>query len=91
MLQRLKKSTNIFIFIDGMKFSRKTGKRVDDDRYSLTYIKIESENVIKYLDAKMHRNDLIEIVRSFDFTKLSTDELEKIVDIIKEYILNESV
>lgn len=88
---KVEKSTNIFIFIDGMKFSRKTGKRVDDDRYSLTYIKIESEDVIKYLEAKMHRNDLIEIVRSFDFTKLSTDELEKIVDIIKEYILNKSV
>ena len=39
----------------------------------------------------MHRNDLIEIIRSFDFTKLSTDDLEKIVNIIKEYILNESV
>ena len=88
---KVEKSTNIFIFIDGMKFSRKTGKRVDDDRYSLTYIKIESEDVIKYLEAKMNRNDLIEIVRSFDFTKLSTDELEKIVDIIKEYILNKSV
>ena len=77
------KVTKTQIVVNSVKFRRDSGWQCGSDSWDRKSISIPSEKEISDIKEENLRNALIYAIRSFDFKRLSTDELKQVYNIVK--------
>lgn len=74
--------TPAYIYVLGVRFRKKDGRKVGEDRFSYTYIEIASKEVIEKVEKEMNHQKLASYLRGYSFYKLSLEKLQMIMKII---------
>ena len=82
-IAKVDKVTKTQIVIDNDRFRRDSGWQCGSDRWNIRRISIPTEKEISDVKEENLRKILINTISSFDFKRLSTDELKQLYNIVK--------
>ena len=82
-IAKVDKVTKTQIVIDNARFRRDSGWQSGSDRWNVRRISVPTEKEISDVKEENLRKILINTISSFDFKRLSTDELKKVYNIVK--------
>lgn len=80
---KVDKVTKTQIVIDNARFRRDSGWQCSSDRWNVRRISVPTEKEISEIKEETLRENLIYAISSFDFKRLSTDELKQVYNIVK--------
>ena len=80
---KVDKVTKTQIVAGNIRFRRDSGWQCGGDRWNVRRISVPTEKEISETKEETHRETLIYAIRSFDFKRLSTDELKQVYNIVK--------
>lgn len=82
-IAKVDKVTKTQIVVNNARFRRDSGWQCTSDRWNVRRISIPTEKEISDIKEENLRKTLIYAISSFDFKRLSTDELKQVYNIIK--------
>ena len=82
-IAKVDKVTKTQIVVDNVRFRRDSGWQCGCDSLDSKSISIPTEKEISDVKEENFRKKLIYAIRSFDFKRLSTDELKQVYNIVK--------
>ena len=82
-IAKVDKVTKTQIVIDNARFRRDSGWQCGSDRWNIRRISIPTEKEISDFKEENFRKELLYAISSFDFNRLSTDELKQLYNIVK--------
>ena len=82
-IAKVDKVTKTQIIIDNARFRRDSGWQCGSDRWNIRRISVPTEKEISDVKEENLRNTLVYAISSFDFKRLSTDELKQVYNIVK--------
>lgn len=82
-IAKVGKVTKTQIVVDNVRFRRDSGWQCGSDRWDRKSISIPTEKEISDIKKEDFRKKLIYAISSFDFKRLSTDELKQVYNIVK--------
>ena len=82
-IAKVDKVTKTKIVIDNDRFRRDSGWQCGSDRWNVRRISVPTEKEISDVKEENLRKTLIYAISSFDFKRLSTDELKQLYNIVK--------
>lgn len=82
-IAKVDKVTKTQIVIDNARFRRDSGWQCGSDRWNVRRISVPTENEISDIKEENFRKELLYAISSFDFKRLSTDELKQVYNIVK--------
>ena len=82
-IAKVDKVTKTQIVIDNTRFRRDSGWQCDSDRWNVRRISVPTEKEISDVKEENLRKILINTISSFNFERLSTDELKQLYNIVK--------
>lgn len=77
------KVTKTQIIVNNARFRRDSGWQCGSDRWNIRRISVPTEKEISDVKEESFRKKLIYAISSFDFKRLSTDELKQVYNIVK--------
>lgn len=82
-IAKVDKVTKTQIVDDNARFRRNSGWQCGSDRWNVRRISVPTEKEISDVKEENLRKTLIYAISSFDFKRLSTDELKQVYKIVK--------
>lgn len=82
-IAKVNKVTKTQIIIDNARFRRDSGWQYGGDSWNRKIISVPTEKEISDVKEENLRNTLVYAISSFDFKRLSTDELKQVYNIVK--------
>lgn len=82
-ISKVGKVTKTQIVVDNARFKRDSGWQCGSDRWNVRQISVPTEKEISDIKKEDFRKKLIYAISSFDFKRLSTDELKQVYNIVK--------
>lgn len=82
-IAKVDKVTKTQIVVDNVRFRRGSGWQCGNDRWDTKSISVPTEKEISDIKEENFRKGLLYAIRSFDFKRLSTDELKQVYNIVK--------
>lgn len=82
-IAKVDKVTKTQIIIDNARFRRDSGWQCGSDRWNVRRISVPTEKEISDIKEENLRKILIHTISSFNFERLSTNELKQVYNIIK--------
>lgn len=82
-IAKINKVTKTQIVVDNARFRRDSGWQYGGDSWSRKSISVPTEKEISEVKEENLRKNLIYTISSFDFKRLSTDELKQVYNIVK--------
>lgn len=82
-IAKVDKVTKTQIVVDNARFRRNSGWQCGGDRWNVKSISVPTEKEISDIKEENLRETLIYSISSFDFKRLSTDELKQVYNIVK--------
>ena len=82
-IAKIYKVTKTKIVIDNARFRRDSGCQCGGDSWNMNFISVPTEKEISDVKEENLRKILINTISSFDFKRLSTDELKQLYNIVK--------
>lgn len=82
-IAKVDKVTKTQIVVDNARFRRNSGWQYGGDSWSRKSISVPTEKEISEVKEENLRKNLICVISSFDFKRLSTNELKKVYNIVK--------
>ena len=82
-IAKVDKVTKTQIVIDNARFRRDSGWQCGSDRWNIRRISIPTEKEISDFKEENFRKELLYAISSFNFERLSTDELKQVYNIVK--------
>lgn len=82
-IAKIDKVTKTQIVVDNARFRRDSGWQCGGDRWNIKRISVPTEKKISEVKEENLRKTLFYAIRSFDFKRLSTDELKQVYNIVK--------
>lgn len=82
-IAKVDKVTKTQIIIDNARFRRDSGWQCGSNRWNIRRISVPTEKEISDVKEENLRKTLIYSISSFDFKRLSTDELKQVYKIVK--------
>lgn len=82
-IAKVDKVTKTQIVVNSVRFRRDSGWQCGSDSWDRKSISVPTEKEISDIKEENFRNTLIYAIRSFDFKRLSTDELKQVYNILK--------
>lgn len=82
-IAKVNKVTKTQIIIDNARFRRDSGWQCGGDSWNRKSISVPTEKEISDIKEENLRKKLIYAISSFDFKRLSTDELKQVYNIVK--------
>lgn len=82
-IAKIDKVTKTQIVVDNARFRRDSGWQCGSERWDMKSISIPTEKEISDIKEENLRKTLIYAISSFDFKRLSTDELKQVYNIVK--------
>ena len=82
-IAKVDKVTKTQIIIDNARFRRDSGWQCGSDRWNVRRISVPTEKEISDIKEENLRKILINTISSFNFERLSTDELKQVYNIVK--------
>lgn len=85
-IAKVNKVTKTQIIIDNARFRRDSGWQCGGDSWNRKIISVPTENEISDVKEENLRKILINTISSFNFERLSTDELKQVYNIVKDKV-----
>ena len=82
-ISKIDKVTKTQIIVDNARFRRDSGWQCGSDSWDRKSISVPTEKEISDVKEENLRKKLIHTISSFDFKRLSTDELKQVYNIVK--------
>ena len=82
-IAKIDKVTKTQIVVDNVRFRRDSGWQCGGDSWDRKSISVPTEKEISDVKEENLRNTLVYAISSFDFKRLSTDELKQVYNILK--------
>ena len=82
-IAKVDKVTKTQIIVNNARFRRDSGWQCGSDRWNVRRISVPTEKEISDVKEENLRKILINTISSFDFKRLSTDELKQVYNIVK--------
>lgn len=82
-IAKVDKVTKTKIIIDNARFRRDSGWQCGSDRWNIRRISVPTEKEISDIKEENLRKILIHTISSFNFERLSTNELKQVYNIVK--------
>ena len=82
-IAKVDKVTKTQIIVNNARFRRDSGCQFGSDRWNVRRISVPTEKEISDVKEENLRKILINTISSFDFKRLSTDELKQVYNIVK--------
>ena len=82
-IAKVVKVTKTQIVVNNVRFRRDSGWQCGSDSWDRKSISVPTEEEISDIKEENLRNTLIYAISSFDFKRLSTDELKQVYNIVK--------
>ena len=82
-IAKIDKVTKTQIVIDNARFRRDSGWQCGGDSWNRKSISVPTEKEISDVKEENLRKELLYAISSFDFKRLSTDELKQVYNIVK--------
>ena len=82
-IAKVDKVTKTQIVVDNARYRRDSGWQCGSDRWNVRYISVPTEKEISDIKEENFRKKLIYAINSFDFKRLSTNELKQVYNIVK--------
>ena len=82
-IAKVDKVTKTQIVVNNARFRRDSGWQCGSDRWNVRKISVPTEKEISDVKEENLRKTLIYAISSFDFKRLSTDELKQVYNIVK--------
>ena len=82
-IAKVDKVTKTQIVIDNARFRRDSGWQCGSDRWNVRRISVPTEKEISDIKEENLRKIIINTISSFNFERLSTDELKQVYNIVK--------
>lgn len=82
-ITKIDKVTKTQIVIDNARFRRDSGWQCGGDSWNRKSISVPTEKEISDVKEENLRKELLYAISSFDFKRLSTDELKQVYNIVK--------
>lgn len=82
-IAKVDKVTKTQIIVDNARFRRDSGWQCGSDRWNVRRISVPTEKEILDVKEENLRRTIIYAISSFDFKRLSTDELKQVYNIVK--------
>lgn len=82
-IAKIDKVTKTQIVVDNVRFRRDSGWQCGGGRWDMKSISVPTEKEISDIKEENLRKTLIYAISSFDFERLSTDELKQVYNIVK--------
>ena len=82
-IAKVDKVTKTQIIVNNARFRRDSGWQCGGDRWNVRKISVPTEKEISDVKEENLRNTLVYAISSFDFKRLSTDELKQVYNIVK--------
>ncbi len=82
-IAKIDKVTKTQIVVDNARYRRNSGLQCGDDIWDRKSISVPTEKEISDVKEENFRKKLIYAISSFDFKRLSTDELKQVYNIVK--------
>ena len=82
-IAKVDRVTKTQIIVDNTRFRRDSGWQYGGDSWSRKSIFVPTEKEISEIKEENLRKNLIYTISSFDFKRLSTDELKQVYNIVK--------
>ena len=82
-IAKVDKVTKTQIVIDNARFRRDSGWQCGSDRWNIRRISVPTLKEISDFKEENFRKELLYAISSFDFERLSTDELKQVYNIVK--------
>ena len=82
-IAKIDKVTKTQIVVDNARFRRNSGRQCGSDIWNARRISVPTEKEISDVKEENLRKILIYAISSFDFKRLSTDELKQVYNIVK--------
>lgn len=83
-IAKIDKVTKTQIVVDNARFRRDSGWQCGSDSWSRKSISVPTEKEISEVKEENLRKTLVYAISSFDFKRLSTDELKQVYKIVKD-------
>lgn len=85
-IAKIDKVTKTQIVVNNARFRRDSGWQYGGDRWNVRNISVPTEKEISDVKEENLRKTLIYSISSFDFKRLSTDELKQVYNIVKDKV-----
>ena len=82
-IAKVNKVTKTQIVVDNARFKRDSGWQYGSDIWNRRRVSVPTEKEISDIKEENFRKKLIYAISSFDFKRLSTDELKQVYNIVK--------
>lgn len=82
-IAKVDKVTKTQIVVNNARFRKDSGWQCGSDRWNVRRISVPTEKEISDIKEENLRNTLVYAISSFDFKRLSTDELKQVYNIVK--------
>lgn len=82
-IAKVDKVTKTQIVVDNVRFRRDSGWQYGGDSWDRKSISVPTEKEISDIKEENFRKKLLYAISSFDFKRLSTDELKQVYNIVK--------
>lgn len=82
-IAKVDKVTKTQIVVGNARYRRNSGLQCGDDIWDRKSISVPTEEEISDIKEENLRNTLVYAISSFDFNRLSTDELKQVYNIVK--------
>jgi hypothetical protein len=82
-IAKVDKVTKTQIVVDNARFRRNSGWQCGSDMWNKRRVSVPTEKEISDVKEENLRNTLVYAISSFDFKRLSTDELKQVYNIVK--------
>lgn len=82
-IAKVDKVTKTQIVVGSARYRRNSGLQCGDDIWDRKSISVPTEEEISDIKEENLRNTLVYAISSFDFNRLSTDELKQVYNIVK--------
>lgn len=82
-IAKIDKVTKTQIVVNNTRFRRDSGWQCGSDRWNMKSISVPTEKEISDIKEENLRKTLIYSISSFNFKRLSTDELKQVYNIVK--------
>lgn len=82
-IAKVDKVTKTQIVVDNARYRRNSGLQCGDDIWDRKSISVPTEKEISAVKEENFRKKLIYAISSFDFKRLSTDELKQVYNIVE--------
>lgn len=83
-IAKVDKVTKTQIVVDNARFKRDSGWQCGSDIWNRRRVSVPTEKEISDIKEENFRKKLIYAISSFDFKRLSTDELKQVYKIVKD-------